>query len=205
MDRAFIAISKDGPAPGTDKEDRSRRCSPSEVLVHYFLDDLSSTQKRDLTDHLSGCDLCSARLLALEISAAVGLDHSRSSAGAIIAGRGPKAEEPYSTRETRSWRNGRRRTQRTTAVSVVTLDDRELLTGIAMPVDLGALARVARIEPLEMAVPRLSTEPRSRRSSGGIGVSVLHPTLCDLAISELIGSESFGAGTETSFGGRVAA
>src|SRR5262249_49521374 len=90
MDRAFIGFSKDGPAAGVDRNDRSRRCSRSEVLVHYFLDDLSSTQKRDLTDHLSGCDLCSARLLALEISAAVGLEDLRSSAGSIIAGREPK-------------------------------------------------------------------------------------------------------------------
>ena len=53
---------------------RSLRCTPSELIVHYFLDALSPVEKKDLADHLSACDLCSAKLLALEISAAVGAE-----------------------------------------------------------------------------------------------------------------------------------
>lgn len=190
MDRAFIAIPEDARVAGTEREDRSRRCTPSDVIVHYFLDDLSSARKRDLTDHLSECDLCSARLLALEISAAMSLDDSLTAEDSTITYREPGVERSHATRKTTSWRQDRRRARRTTAVSVVSLDDRELLTAMALPVDFGALARVATIEPLEMVVPRLPGEPRKSDGRSDISGGLVDARVWDLAISELFGRVS---------------
>jgi hypothetical protein len=205
MDRAFIAIPEDGRVAGTEREDRSGRCTPSDVIVHYFLDDLSSARKQDLTDHLSGCDLCSARLLALEISAAMSLDDSLATSGPTIANRKPVADGSHSTRTTTSWRTDRRRARRTTAVSVVSLDDRELLTAMALPVDFGALTSVATIEPLEMAVPRLPGEPRKSDARSGTSGGLLDARLWDRAISELFGTVSVRPVLEASYEAHAAA
>jgi hypothetical protein len=205
MDRAFIATPEAGLAGGTDRDERSRRCTASDVIVRYFLDDLSSARKQDLTDHLSGCDLCSARLLALEISAAMSLDGSLATSRSAIAEGGPSADGGHSARKTASWRSDRRRARRTTVVSVDSLDGRELLTAMAVPVDLGALARLSTIEPLEMAIPRLPVEARRTDGRSGTRGGLLDARVWDLAISELFGTVSVSAEVETSQDRRVAA
>jgi hypothetical protein len=205
MDRAFIATPEAGLAGGTDRDERSRRCTASDVIVRYFLDDLSSARKQDLTDHLSGCDLCSARLLALEISAAMSLDGSLAASGSSIATRDSGAETSHSGRKTMSWRSDRRRARRTTVVSVDSLDGRELLTAMALPVDLGALARLSTIEPLEMAIPRLPVESRRSDGRGGTNGGLSDARVWDLAISELFGTVSVRAEVEPSHDRRVAA
>jgi len=172
--------------------ERSRRCTSSEQIVQYFLDDLSSARRKDLTDHLSACDLCSARLLALEISAAVSLENLPAASRSTVAGLGRDADcHSRAANKPTVRRTDRRRARRTAGITVTTLDDRELLTAIALPVDFGAVASVARFEPLEIAVPRLSLDARRNDQRGGTAGGLTDPRLWDLAISELFGTTSF--------------
>jgi hypothetical protein len=161
-----------------------RACAPSELIVHYFLDDLSPAKRQGVTDHLAGCDLCSARLLALEIASDVcAMDFTAASPnddGASGRARGAV-----------SGRGNARRNRRTARMSVVALDDRELMTVITLPVDPGALAKIAELRPLPPTIPLSSGERSSFEISGGTPDAPVELSHWDLAISELYGPASF--------------
>ncbi|HKI18980.1 MAG TPA: hypothetical protein VKA15_13925, partial [Isosphaeraceae bacterium] len=91
-------------------------------------------------------------------------------------------------------RTNRRRSRRTAALTVVTLDDRELMTTMGLALAFEARVRVAAIEPLETAVTFIPVDARRHESAGGRGGALLNPCLWDLAIDHLVGSASFGPG-----------
>jgi len=183
-DRSELVVSRDG-------SNRSPRCTPSELIVGYFLDVLSPAEKTDLADHLTACDFCSAKLLAVEISAQV--------SAAIVAARSDlavaeweRADASRPARKAVAVRTNCRRSRRTAALTVVTLDDRELMTTMGLALAFEARVRVAAIEPLETAVTFIPVDARRHESAGGRGGALLNPCLWDLAIDHLAGSAAFG-------------
>ncbi len=182
----------DQSVAGPQFEEPKNRCLPSERIIRFFLDDVSSAEKKDLTNHFSGCDLCSARLLALEISAQVSLTSALGTARSTTVVVNPTAScdsdhgSPSSPRR-------RRRSQRANVITIDALEDRDLLTAITGPVDLGALNRGADIEPLgfPVRIARVHAESRRNDTRGSTSVAVFDPRHWDLAISELVGNALF--------------
>jgi hypothetical protein len=182
-DRNESVVSRDG-------SNRSPGCTPSELIVRYFLDVLSPTEKTDLADHLTACDFCSAKLLAVEISAQVSLPTVAARSDFAAAEWEPaNASDP--ARKAAAERTNRRRSRRTAALTVVTLDDRELMTTMGLALALEAQVRVAVIEPLETAVTFVPVDAPRHESSGRSGGALLNSCLWDLAIDHLVGSASF--------------
>jgi hypothetical protein len=151
--------------------DRSRSCTPSDLIVHYFLDDLSTTEKKDLSDHFSRCDLCSARLLALEISAEVGV-------GNMAGDSNPKA---MPARRSKRWRRNRPAAR----VTVVSLEGRELKTTMTLPVDFLIPTSVAAVAWLDATLAVPHADSRRYNACGHPGDGSSNPRLWDLAIREL--------------------
>ena len=87
-------------------------------------------------------------------------------------------------------RKDRQRSQHTATLTVVALDDRELLTTMGLALDPEAPVRVAETEPLETPVTLLTGELRRHAACGGTGGSLVDPRLWDLAINELYGTAS---------------
>ena len=157
-DRNEFVVSRGG-------SNRSPGCTPSELIVGYFLDVLSPTEKEGLADHLAACDFCSAKLLAVEISAQVSLQSATVRSNPFAA-EWERADASDPARKTVAVRTDRRRSRRTAALSVVTLDDRELMTTMGLALAFEAQVRVAVIEPVETAVTFIPVDAPRRESSG---------------------------------------
>ena len=95
-------------------EDVKNRCMPSERIIRFFLDDLSSAEKKHLANHFSRCDLCSARLLALEISAQMSLTSALGTGRSTAVVLNPTAANRDLDRKSVSSTRRRRRIQRDT-------------------------------------------------------------------------------------------
>jgi hypothetical protein len=184
-DRNVSAVSRDGSHRGLE-------CIPSESIVQYFLDVLSPVESKDLTDHLATCDLCSAKLLALEISAEISIAAARARSKVTIAGRERVADARRPARKPMSAHHDRPRSRRIAVLSVVALDDRELMTTMGLALDFEARVRVAEIEPFETAVTCFLGEPRRYEACGGSSGAVLNHRVWDQAIDDLVGSASSG-------------
>jgi hypothetical protein len=191
MARILTAIADgSGSVASEDGCVRGRGCRPSELIVHYFLNDLSPAERTNLTDHLSGCDLCSARLLALEIAAELSVAGLPSDSESTLTDPGRYANTPRRARKVMSSRRNCPRGQRAAMLSVVPLDDRELTTTMGLALDFGALAGVPEVKILETSGACLPFEPREHHLRGGTGVSPSGPYLWDLAIDEIYGTGS---------------
>jgi hypothetical protein len=179
------------PAAGLGRGNRGNGCLPSERIIHYFLDDLPSSEQKKATDHFSECEVCSTRLLALEISAKVSLEDTRVSLESSVVGSESYAASIRPSQKSMSRRMDRQRSRRATTIGVAPLDDRELLTGIASPIVLGALTRLVELKPLPIIVPATSNESPRHHASDCSRPGTFDPRIWDLAISELIGTSAF--------------
>jgi hypothetical protein len=189
MAQALTTVADgDGPVPRKDERVRERGCRPSELIVHYYLDDLSPAEHKDLTDHLSGCDLCSARLLALEISAELSIVGVPADSGLTFADPERYAGTHRRARKLTPSRRDRYRARRAAIPTVVSLGDRNLTTTVGLALDFGDLAGVPEVRILETSVARLPLEPREHNLRVGSGVSLSVSHHWDLAIDELYGS-----------------
>jgi hypothetical protein len=191
MAQVLTAIADgDRSVPRKDGCVRERGCRPSELIVHYYLDDLSPAEHKDFTDHLSGCDLCSARLLALEISAELSVVGVPADSGSTFADPERYADTRRPARKVMSSRRDHRRARRAAIPSVVSLGDRDLTTTMGLALDFGALAGVPEVRILETSVARLPFAPPEYDVRVGAGVSPSDPYLWDLAIDEIYGTGS---------------
>ena len=167
-------------------EEPRTRCMPSERIIRFFLDDLSPAEQKDLTNHFSACDLCSARLLALEISAQTSLTSALGTRRSTTVVLNPTAPSNRDLdHKSASSTRRRRRIQRATPITIDTLEDRDLLTGLIGAVDLRALNRGAEIAPLKVAFARLPDESRRYNARA---TAAFDPRHWDLAIDELAGN-----------------
>jgi hypothetical protein len=173
-------------------EEPKNRCMPSERIIRFFLDDLSPGEKKNLTNHFSGCDLCSARLLALEISAQMIMTSAQGTARSttVVLNATAPSNRDLDHKPASSTRR-RRRIERATPIAIDPLEDRDLLTGMMGAVDLQALNRGAEIELLKVAIARLPNESRGYHTRATAGGAVLDPRHWDLAIHELAGNTLF--------------
>jgi len=163
------------------------------LIVGYFLDALSPNEKTDLADHFMECDSCSAKLLAVEISAQISAATLAARSDLAVAEwEGADASRP--ARKALAVRADRRRRRRTAALTILTLDDRELMTTMGLALAFEARVRVAAIEPVETPVTFVPVVAASYVSSGGTGGALSNASLWDLAIDHLVGSASFGPG-----------
>ena len=191
MTQALTVIADgDGSVPRKNECVRERGCRPSELIVHYYLDDLAPGEHKDLTDHLSGCDLCSARLLALEISAELSIVGVPADSGLTFADSERYAGTPRPARKVTPSRRDHVRARRAAIPSVVSLGDRDLTTTMGLALDFGALTGVPEVRILETSVARPPFEPREYNLRVGLGVSPSDPQLWDLAIEEIYGTGS---------------
>jgi hypothetical protein len=185
------AQDNDGPSAAPQFEEPKNRCLPSERIIHFFLDDVSSAEKKDLTNHFSRCDLCSARLLALEISAQVSLTSARGTAKSTTVVVNPTATACGADHGSPSSTRRRRRSQRANVIAIDALEDRDLLTAITGPFDPGALNRGAEIEPRGVPMARARVESRRNDARDYASVAAFSPRHWDLAIDEIVGAALF--------------
>jgi hypothetical protein len=177
-DRSESALNRNGTR-------RSFRCASSASIVRYFLDDLSLAEEKVLTNHFSECALCSAKLLALEISADFAVETVAERSNAVVVDWGRAVDTHRPAPNAVSARNDRARSRRASAPGVIALDDRKLLTPMGLALSLGARITVVETSPVGAAAHFVRDEPRAIELVGGRGWSSANLSHWDLAIDEL--------------------
>jgi hypothetical protein len=166
-------------------------CTPSESIIRYFFDVLSPREAQQITDHLADCDLCSAKLLAIEISAEISMATTRSRTDLAIAGQQRDLAGVEQRQKQARHRMDRRRSRRLAALNVVALDDRELMTTMGLGLNIESRIQSADIRRFATAVAIPTVEPKKSLAGSGVGGGVPDASVWDHAIDDLFGAVEF--------------